>query len=66
MEVDRRSLALQNRQISIRMEQLTDRMVERTGLSTAQAHLLMRILAMGRRALPSPSCTGSAAIPWRR
>ena len=32
MEVDRRSLALQNRQISIRMEQLTDRMVERTGL----------------------------------
>ena len=47
MEVDRRSLALQNRQISIRMEQLTDRMVERTGLSTAQAHLLMRILRYG-------------------
>ena len=47
MEVDRRALALQNRQISIRMEQLTDRMVERTGLSTAQAHLLMRILRYG-------------------
>ena len=31
MEVDRRALALQTRQISIRMEQLTDRMVERTG-----------------------------------
>ena len=47
MKVDRRTLALQNRQISIRMEQLTDRMVERTGLSTAQAHLLMRILRYG-------------------
>ena len=47
MEVDRRSLATQNRQISIRMEQFTDRMVERTGLSTAQAHLLMRILSFG-------------------
>lgn len=47
MKVDRRTLALQNRQISIRMEQLTDRMVERTGLSTAQAHLLMRILCYG-------------------
>lgn len=48
MEVDRRALALQNRQISIRMEQLTDRMVERTGLSTAQAHLLMRVLRYGQ------------------
>ena len=47
MKVDRRTLALQNRQISIRMEQLTDRMVERAGLSTAQAHLLMRILRYG-------------------
>ena len=47
MKVDRRALALQNRQISIRMEQLTDHMVERTGLSTAQAHLLMRVLCHG-------------------
>ena len=48
MEVDRRALALKNRQISIRMEQFTDRLVEQTGLSTAQAHLLMRILHHGQ------------------
>lgn len=47
MKVDRRALAVKNRQISIRMEQFTDHMVERTGLSTAQAHLLMRILRQG-------------------
>ena len=47
MKVDRRVLAVKNRQISIRMEQFTDHMVERTGLSTAQAHLLMRILRQG-------------------
>ena len=47
MKVDRRALALKNRQVSIRMEQFTDRMVEKTGLSTAQAHLLMRILRYG-------------------
>lgn len=44
MRPDHRTLVLENRQISIRMEQMTDQMVGRTGLSAAQAHLLLYIL----------------------
>ena len=44
MRPHHRTLVLENRQISIRMEQMTDQMVGRTGLSAAQAHLLLYIL----------------------
>lgn len=44
MRPDHRTLVLENRQISIRMEQMTDQLVGRTGLSAAQAHLLLYIL----------------------
>ena len=44
MKTDRRRLALANRRISIRTELLTDRLVSRTGLTAAQAHMLFFIL----------------------
>lgn len=44
MAVDRAALVLAGRQIGIRMEQLADRMLEPTGLSAVQAHLLLYVL----------------------
>ena len=44
MGVDRRTLALQNRRISIGMERMTDRLLAGTGLTAAQGYLLCFIL----------------------
>ena len=48
MEVDLRTLALQNRRVSIRMEQMADRMLAGTGLTAAQGNVLCFILEHGR------------------
>lgn len=44
MKTDRRTLALENRRISIRTELLTDQLLSRAGLTAAQAHMLFFIL----------------------
>lgn len=45
MKTDRRTLALENRRISIRTELLTDQMVSQAGLTASQAHMLFFILS---------------------
>ena len=45
MKTDRRTLALENRRISIQTELLTDQLVSRKGLTAAQAHMLFFILS---------------------
>ena len=45
MKTDRRTLALENRRISIRTELLTDQLVSQAGLTAAQAHMLFFILS---------------------
>lgn len=44
MAIDRGVLVLENRRISIRMEQLTDQLMARKGLTAAQANMLFFIL----------------------
>ena len=43
MKTDRRTLALENRRISIRTELLTDQMVSQAGLTASQAHMLFSV-----------------------
>ena len=45
MRTDRRTLVLENRRISIGIEQLTDQLMARKGLTAAQANMLFFILS---------------------